>query len=288
MPPDRHLTPYARLPRAYRDREVLHSTVDAFGRAHWLLCGTRSPHGPYDALVVTVEDGYADQTCLSAVRPRHPMIDALPDSGFVLADVRSRAGDDQVQVFDALGRSSGTFRVGDGIEHFLTDESGHVWVGHFDQGVLGDRLSEPGIRRWSSAGRPLWEYEAAPGDQPVLECYALNVDHRATWAYPYTDFPLLEVREGRPTRVRTTPVRYAHGVVVHGGLVAFFGGPGDVHDRLVTGRLTAGTVEALETTRLTHADGTRLGGRRVVCRGPRLYLQEHPGTEWTLFDLSRQ
>ncbi|MFD7136125.1 hypothetical protein [Streptomyces sp. NPDC059894] len=31
------LTRYARLPRPYRDRTVLHSTVDAFGRAHWLL-----------------------------------------------------------------------------------------------------------------------------------------------------------------------------------------------------------------------------------------------------------
>lgn len=288
MAADRHLVPYARLPRAYHDRDVLHSTVDAFGRAHWLLCGTRSPHGPYDALVVTVEDGYADETHLSAVGPRHPMIDALPDGGFLLADVRSRAGDDQVQGFDALGRPSWTFRVGDGIEHFLTDESGDVWVGYFDQGVLGDRLSEPGARRWSGTGSPLWEYGAAHGRQSILDCYALNVDLRATWVYPYTDFPLLEVRDGRPTRVRTTPVRYAHGVVVHGGHVAFFGGSPDAHDRLVTGRLTDTTVDPLETTRLTRPDGTPLGHRRVVCRGPRLYVQEQPATEWTLFDLSRQ
>lgn len=288
MSADRHLVPYARLPRAYHDRDVLHSTVDAFGRAHWLLCGARSPHGPYDALVVTVQGGCADETHLSAVGPRHPMIDALPDGGFLLADVRSRAGDDQVQGFDALGRPSWTFRVGDGIEHFLTDESGRLWVGHFDQGVLGDRLSEPGVRRWSSTGKPLWEYDAAPADQPVLDCYALNVDHRATWAYPYTDFPLLEIRDGRATRVRTTPVRYAHGVLVHGERVAFFGGSHDAHDRLVTGRLTATTVEPLETTRLARPDGTRPGHRRVVCRGPRLYLQEQPATEWALFDLSRQ
>ncbi|MCX5329997.1 MULTISPECIES: hypothetical protein [unclassified Streptomyces] len=53
--------------------------------------------------------------------------------------------------------------------------------------------------------------------------FVLDVDRRATWAYPYRDFPLLEIRDGRPVRVRTSPVRYAHGVLVHGEHVAFFG-----------------------------------------------------------------
>ncbi|WP_405650088.1 hypothetical protein [Streptomyces sp. NBC_00019] len=61
---------------------------------------------------------------------------------------------------------------------------------------------------------------------------------------------LLRPRRGPPRhlgvpRVRTSPVRYAHGVLVHGEHVAFFG-------------------------------------------GTRLYVQEQPATEWTLFDLSRQ
>lgn len=288
MAADRRLASYARLPRAYRDRTVLHSTVDAFGRAHWLLCGARSRHGPYDALVVTVEGDYADETRLSAVGSRHPMIGALPAGGFVLADARSDTGDDQVQVFDALGRPSSAFRVGDGIQHLLTDASGDLWIGYFDEGVLGDRLSAPGVRRWSSTGEPLWTYSPGPGARHIVDCYALNVDRRAAWVYPYTDFPLLEVRDGRPTRVRTSPVRSAHGILVHGERVAFFGGSLDAHDRLVTGRLTDTTVDPLETTRLTRPDGTPLGRRRVVCRGSRLYVQEQPATEWTLFDLSRQ
>lgn len=90
-------------------------------------------------------------------------------------------------------------------------------VGHFDQGVPGDRLGEPGVRRWSSGEGPCGSTTRLPT--------------RSRWttappgAYPYTDFPLLEARHGRPTRVRTTSVRYAHGVVVHGWHVAFFGGP---------------------------------------------------------------
>jgi hypothetical protein len=279
------LTRYARLPRAYRDRTVLHSTVDAFGHAHWLLRDSAQPDGPYDAVAVTVEDGRAHETHLSAVRPRHPLIDALPDGGFVLADVRRATRDDQVQVFDALGRPSWHFRVGDGIEHLLADESGDLWVGHFDEGVVGDRLSEPGVRRWSSTGTPLWAYRPSADADHVLDCYALNVDRRAAWVYPYTGFPLIEVRDGRVTRVRKTPVRYAHGVVVHGEQVAFFGGVREAHDRLVTGTLTETAVEPGTETRLTHPDGAALGRRRVICRGSRLYVQPEPFTEWLLLDI---
>lgn len=265
----------------------MHSTVDAFGRAHWLLREPREPaSGPYDALVVTVQDGRPYETRLSAVSPRHPMLDALPDGGFVLADARSRASPDQVQVFDALGRPSWTFVVGDGIGHLLADESGDLWVGYFDEGVFGDPLSAPGVRRWDSTGKPLWEYAPVPGADWIADCYALNVDRRAAWVYPYTSFPLLEVRGGRVERVRSTPVRGAAGVAVHGDLVAFFGGYGDARDRLLLGRLTETAVDPVDRTRVVRPDGTDLGRRRVVCRGSRIYLQDEPLTDWTVLDLS--
>lgn len=123
------LTRYARLPRAYRDLTLLHSTIDAFGRAHWLLRERESaeqPPGPHDAMVVTVTDEGCHERRLSSVLPRFPRIDSLPDGGFVLADSRCREGDDQVQVFDALGHPTWTYLVGDAIEHLLTDESGDL------------------------------------------------------------------------------------------------------------------------------------------------------------------
>lgn len=177
------LLPYATLPREYRDRSVLDSAVDAFGRAHWLLDDTvRSPIGPYDAVVVTVGDGRPYTTQLSSVRARFPMIDALPDGGFVIADARRHRGDgEQVQVFGPPGRASCAFAVGDGIEHFLTDEAGTLWVGYFDEGIIYDPLSAPGLRSWSSAGVPLTQGAAGP----ILDCYALNVDRRAVWACPH-------------------------------------------------------------------------------------------------------
>lgn len=287
MSPDR-LTPYARLPRAYQDLRLLDSTVDAFGRAHWLLRAAEEPPGPYEALVVTVDGGAAYETALSSVLPRRPKVDSLPDGGFVLADVRSRAGGDQVQVFDALGRPSWTFRVGDGIEHLLTDESGDLWIGYFDKGVFGDDpLSAAGARRWSSTGDALWEYSPPPGADWIAHCYALNVDRGVTWVYPYTRFPLVEVREGRPLHVRTTPVEGASGVAVHGARVAFFGGYRPDRDRFVIASLTDSSVDVVTETRLTRPDGTPLDERRrVVSRGPRVYVQERSSTEWLVVDIS--
>lgn len=74
------------------------------------------------------------ETRLSAVQLNCPAVDALPDGGFVLADSRSTIDQQHVQVFDALGRSSWTFRTGDAIAHLIADEAGDLWVGYFDEG----------------------------------------------------------------------------------------------------------------------------------------------------------
>ncbi|MDX2555302.1 hypothetical protein [Streptomyces stelliscabiei] len=280
------LSPYARLPRAYRDLHLRHSTVDAFGGVHWLLTEHAKPPTPYDALVVTVTDGGSRTTWLGPVSARFPQLGSLPDGGFVVADARSRDGDDQVQVFDALGRPAWAFRVGDGIEHLLTDEAGDLWVGYFDEGVFGDPLSAPGARRWSRTGTPLWEYRPPAGVDQIADCYALNVGRAATWVYPYTRFPLVEIGGDDSFRARTTEVRGAKGVAVHEERVAFLGGYRGAHDLLTLARLTETSVETTGTALLTRPDGTPPGRRRrVVSRGSRLYVQEEPYIEWSVFEV---
>ncbi|MGA5872735.1 hypothetical protein [Streptomyces cinereoruber] len=280
------LAPHARLPRAHHDRHVLTSTVDAFDAAHWLLAERAPEPGgdlhPFDALVVSVHDGGAVETTeLSAVRTRWPLLDRLPDGGFVVASARDRRGDEknQVQVFDALGRETWTFPVGDAIEHLLVDEAGDLWVGHFDENPLG-------IRRWSATGRIRWASGDVPGAGWIMDCYALNVSGTSAWACPYTDFPLLEIRPGEPVRVRTNTVRGAKAVAVHGGRVAFFGGYAGERDRIAYGELTESSVEPTDVALLTRADGGALGRRRVVARGSRVYVQEEPFAEWGVLYLS--
>ncbi|MGW7380829.1 hypothetical protein [Streptomyces sp. NPDC054794] len=282
------LAPHARLPRTYHDRHIAHSTVDAFGRAHWLLteretdpCGTQ----PYDALVVTVEDGTPYETHLGGILPRCDRVEVPADGGFVPAAARAAPHEVQIQVFDALGRPSWTFRVGDGIEHLLADEAGDLWVGHFDEGIVGDELSAAGLRRWSGTGEPLWEYRPVSGSEWFIDCSALNVARRAVWSCPYPRFPLPAIRDDRVVRVRANPVRGASGLAVRGERLVFFGGFGDDHDRIVDCRLTEEAVEPVTEGRLLGADGGALGRRRIVCRGARLHVQVGPFTEWTVLDL---
>ncbi|GAA3543715.1 hypothetical protein [Streptomyces osmaniensis] len=282
------LIPYAHLPKAHHHRHVLTSTVDVFGAAHWLLAERAPQPGgdvpPFDALAVSVHPaGDVEVTELSAVRARWPHLDRLPDGGFVVAASRTRRNEEanQVQVFDALGRETSTFSVGDAIEQLLVDEGGYIWVGHFDENPAG-------IRRWSATGQLAWTSDDAriPG---LFDCYALNVSGTAAWACPYTDFPLVEIRPDRPGRtvvVRANRVRGAHAVAVHGDRVAFFGGYGEERDRLAHGELTETTAESTGVDMLTLPDGTAPGRRRVVGRGSRIYVQAEPFTAWGVFDIS--
>ncbi|WP_107483540.1 hypothetical protein [Streptomyces humi] len=280
------LVPYAHLPRAHRDRHVLTSTVDVFGTAHWLLAERPPQPGgdirPFDALVVSAHpDGNVELTELSAVRARWPHLDRLPDGRFVVAAARARryeTANNQVQVFDALGRETSSFSVGDAIERLLVDEAGHVWVGHFDENPVG-------IRRWSATGRLVWTSDGAriPG---LFDCYALNVSGTAAWACPYTDFPLVEIRPDRPVRVWANRIRGACAVAVHGGRVAFYGGYGKEGNRLAHGELTETSVRPTDVGLLTLPEGPVSGRRRVVARGSRIYVQPEPFTMWGVFDLS--
>ncbi|MFE9046227.1 hypothetical protein ACFYOG_35745 [Streptomyces sp. NPDC007818] len=282
------LVPYAHLPRAHHDLHILTSTVDVFGAAHWLLADrVPQPGGdvlPFDALVVSVDPcGTVALTELSAVRARWPQLDRLPDGGFVVASSRARRFEDadQVQVFDALGRETSTFSVGDAIEHLLVDEAGYIWVGHFDENPVG-------IRRWSHTGQLAWSSDdaAIPG---LFDCYALNVSGTAAWACPYTDFPLVEIRPDRtdrPVRVWANRVRGSHVVAVHDERVAFYGGYGEEGDRLAFGEITEASVEPTDIGLLTLPDGHAPGRRRVVGRGSRIYVQAEPFTTWGVLDLS--
>ncbi|MDI9835025.1 hypothetical protein [Streptomyces sp. KAU_LT] len=282
------LVPYAHLPRAHHHRHVLTSTVDVFGTAHWLLADRAPQRGgdlpPFDALVVSVHPGGdVELTELNAMRARWPCLDRLPDGGFVVAASRARRYEDadQVQVFDALGRETSSFSIGDAIEHLLVDEAGHIWVGHFDE-------NPSGIRRWSLTGHLYWMSDEAsiPG---LFDCYALNVSGTTAWACPYTDFPLVEIRPDRtdrPVKVWANRVRGAKAVAVHGERVAFYGGYGEEADRLALGEVTETSVEPTGFGLLTLPDGSLPGRRRVVGRGSRIYVQAQPFTAWAVFDLN--
>ncbi|MER7664037.1 MULTISPECIES: hypothetical protein [unclassified Streptomyces] len=279
------LTPYARLPRAHARLHVLHSTVDAAGRAHWLLAGrpevpdgvpvnhadsASADHGnriPYDALVVTVDGGSACATELSAVTARNPRLDALPDGGFIVADTA------RIQIYDAWGRASWTLDPGGDADHVLTDASGALWT-----------VQGPAVRRLSLTGGVLGEFVPLDAAAGAADGLSLNVGAHAAWAG--TRAGLLEIRDGQPVTIRTGPVKGTHGLAVHGDRLALLGGHGYDHSRLVMCLLTEAAAEPVAYGTLVLPDGAQLGRRRLVNRGPRLYVQSEPYTEWCVLDLS--
>ncbi|MGW6268802.1 hypothetical protein [Streptomyces sp. NPDC055060] len=77
----------------------------------------------------------------------------------------------------------------------------------------------------------------------------------------------------------------ATALAVHQGRVTFVGEYGEESGRLVGAELRHGEVRPYASGRLTGPDGGPLGPRRTVGRGPRVYVQSEPYTEWTVLDL---
>lgn len=186
---------------------------------------------------------------------------------------------------EANGRiygADGAFRraivLGDGIGTMQTARDGRIWTGYFDEGVIGNfgwtrPLGASGLVAWDADGTAQYRYSPPAGTDAIVDCYAINVADDAVWCYPYTDFPLVRIENGRETGVWRPDVRGSHGFAIGGGYALFGGGYGD-YDRI---RLIAlredGHCETLADFALEDERGRRLPGHHCVGRGQSLYLR---------------
>lgn len=113
------LRPYALLPRQYDEQKVLASTIDAWGRALWLMCDDArfqlGPHGwrsveppqlPFDALLVIRDGDLVCEKTLYGVASVPWQIDALTRDEFVLYGFGPMGRDrHNGQIFGPRGRS---------------------------------------------------------------------------------------------------------------------------------------------------------------------------------------
>ncbi|MCN9242662.1 hypothetical protein NGF19_17985 [Streptomyces sp. RY43-2] len=289
------LRPHALLPRQYDHRKVLATTVDAWGRALWLICPdaelTPRPRTrpsptprryPYDALLVTAEGGAVREQTLHAVTMRVIHLDALPNGRFILHGYDPGREPDRrnAQIYGRDGRRRRSFVMGDAVEFMMADRRNHVWSAYFDEGVYADPISCAGLVRWDSGGRQEWRYAAPEGVEYIDTVYALNVDDGVAWAGYYPTFPLLEVRTNGPTRIRKSPVAAPSGMAVHGEDIVMLGGDRR-HDRLHHCRLTEDEVLLVEEAQLTLPDGAPLKQYAPpVGRGRHLYVRGASSRQW--------
>ncbi len=158
------------------------------------------------------------------------------------------------------------------------DDAGSIWVAYFDEGVFGNLgwtqpVGAAGLARFSRHSDRLWTYTPPPGAAEIADCYALNVAARTTWIYYYTDFPLVQITNGRTRAYAPTPVRGARAVVVHDHDVVFIG---DYDDplRLSSCHRTRDTVEYRGLATIIGPDDAPLTlFHLVAARGSRLYLR---------------
>ncbi|GIF99907.1 hypothetical protein [Catellatospora citrea] len=285
------LLPHARLPRQYDDRQVLATTVDAWGRALWFLCPQvdlePSPYGkpyarpsryPYDGLLVSSDGTAIRERVLRDVDLRPSHLDTLPNERVLL---RGHGADRAkgAQIYGRDGRRRHTFDMGTGIEHVLADRQHNLWSAYFDEGVYVDPISAAGLVRWDSGGNRQWGYSPPEGIEYIDTVYACNVDDRVAWAVYYPTFPLLQTHADGRFRVRRNPVRSPRGIAVHGDRILLLGG--DRSDHLHYCRLTDDEAVVVDEAVLTMPGGGPLRGRfRTVGRGRHLYVRGTSTRTW--------
>lgn len=290
-------------------------------------CSQRGGGGDrYDATIVLSDGSDCHETVVRDLSLRFPKIDVL-DDGFVLVAARCRMPSrlktepfEEIEgevprnalVIDTVGDTKAAFHAGDAIEHLMTDAAGTIWIGYFDessicalwpvrpsrrhasdQSAKRMKLLTPGLIRWSGTGDPLW-YATKDGSGPRswMDCYALNVGRKYTWAYPYTGFPLVEIDSQGVRCVRRTPVRFSDAVVISGDRSAFLTTPGK-HPKtpgayeLTFAHCSGGPIEAGSSTLLLLPDGTRpqSWARRKACRDHRMWLQFDDPLTWYVIEI---
>lgn len=290
------LRQHAQLPRQYDDRQVLATTVDAWGRALWFLCpqvdlepGTsgglyaRPSRYPYDGLLVSSNGTVVRERVLHDVDLRPSHLDALPNER-VLLEGRGAAFEQRTQIYGRDGRRRRSFAMGSAIEQVLADRQHNLWSAYFDEGVYVDPISAPGLVRWDSGGNRRWGYSPPQGVERIDTVYALNVDDRTAWAVYYPTYPLLQAHADGRVRVRRNPVRGPRGIAVHGDRALLLGS--DADDRLRLCRLADDEVVVTDEAVPTMPGGDPLRGRfRTVGRGPHLYVRTASTRTWYALSL---
>lgn len=290
------LRPYALLPRQYDERKVLASTVDAWGRALWLICanarfrprpyGWRSvepPELPFDALLVIRDGDLVHEQTLYGVATVPTQIDALSRDEFVLYGFgRGDRSRQDGQLFGRRGRSLRRFSMGSGLQHMVADGRANLWTGYNDEGIYGDPISAGALIRWDTSGNRQHGFHPRKPYHVVVEIDGLNVTDSVVRVTYGPGRPLAELRGGEPIRFRTLPVADAWGLAVRDDRLLLLGGsePGTARThlrRVHHCRLTDDGAVITGSGELTWPNGDPVYRyTRPVGRGPHLYVRNRP------------
>jgi hypothetical protein len=185
----------------------------------------------------------------------HILVQPLPDGEMLLATSRSTwrpSGPDRnAVVIDSSGRAIVEGLLGDGISDVLTDSQGNIWVGYYDEGVMGSAgwngpgpipIGNSGLVRFDHRLEKAWSYQSMRDDDRmgrlprITDCYALNVTDDVVLAYTYTSWSIIQIRRDLATSQETN-IRGANQLVHSGETYALLGGYNHESNRVTIGTL---------------------------------------------------
>lgn len=217
---------------------------------------------------------------VDALTVAHPHIQPLPDGQFLVVGGRcawtARGPEHNARVIDGDGNTVAAAVFGDGIEHLCTTPSGHVWVGYFDEGVVGnfgwggpdgpEPIGSAGLVQFDTQLNRVWTFPADKGHEPITDCYALNVTDEDAWLCYYTGFPVMRVSDGELSEWSNTATG-ATAIIADGKRCALVGGY-EQRNRVLFGELTGCRFRIRRTFRLMAPRGPW----RAIGRGATLHV----------------
>lgn len=185
---------------------------------------------------------------LPDVRPCFPSAHVLPGDALLLvggrAAYRRGSPEHNAHLYDADDRLVRTACVGDGVQNVATTASGAIWIGYFDEGVLGNYgwgepgvapIGTPGLNRFDASLSLIWSHPR-PGE--IVDCYSLTITGEDCAICPYVDWPIQRFSlQGRAESWRNTAATGAHALVCNGPAAALVGGYSEERHRVVAGAL---------------------------------------------------
>jgi hypothetical protein len=249
---------------------------------------------PFAATFVHVTGDAYRRVEIPEVATAYPLLQPLPDGEVLIVSARCawRSGDPEKNgmVYGPTGELRRSFVLGDGIQDVQTTRDGRIWVSYFDEGVFGnlgwgEPLGASGLVCFDTHGRVLWKYHAPGGVGDIADCYALNVDDDAVWAYYYTDFPVVRIDCDFRVEAWPTDVAGSHALAVHRNQVLLFGGYTGERTRSVLLNLDSSRIPSGQRCDFRDQESETLAEHgRTVGRGSRLYAFR--GATCFVFDLA--
>jgi len=269
------------------DREALFAQHSQPG---WATFPKPRAEHRYEASVL-VHDGRNVRRTAIEDDTSFPHVQPMPNGEILLVGARcQRLPDGSAQlnarVYGPDGQLRHEFCLGDGIEDVQATLDGNVWVSYFDEGIYGnfgwggpdgqEPLGAAGLVRFDAEGREEWQYRPPDGVGAIDDCYALNVADGMTWAYYYSNFPLVRIDPAGNVDVWRTDVHGARAFAICEDQVLFYGGYKEERQRCTLWRIGDGEVMDPRELRLIVPSGDRFQGTRLVGRGSILHAFDGP------------